>query len=519
LFYDKHNLDPDKEFIINLYDGIEEIFSYSQILQRSIKVQFFFREKGLKKGDSINLIMENSADFLVIYLAALSIRVVVCPINYNLMPPEISYIINNSMSRYVVVDEKYLGKIGEIKNEIIGIEEIFVFSKKVEKQFNFFNIFSVYSATNKMEKTEYVDEVGLNDKAVIIYTSGTTGYPKGVVLTHANLLADAQAISEWFKFDEKTRTLCILPLFHNNGQVVTFLAPLWAGGSAIMIKGNVSLMTFWDLVARYNATWSSVIPTILSVLLSFDRKRKDDTMQGIICGGSLLPQSVQKEFENKYNVPIYEGYGLTETTSFSCFNPLKLSERKIGSIGKELPINHMEIIDQNGSHLGTDEEGEICIKGYNVFLEYCSLPEKNKVVFHDDWFHSGDYGYKDEDGFFYIKGRKDDLIIKGGENLYPQEIENVVYNHPKIKDCAAIGIEHPTWGEDVIIFIDLRDGQSMNEEDVKKFCEDKIAVFKIPSKVYFINNLKNMNEIPKGPTKKILRNDLYKYYKNFLSKK
>lgn len=516
LLFDKYLKYPDKEFIFSLLKSGQEVYTYRQFITRVIKVRAFLEKSGLKKGDSINLLLPNSADFLVLYFAALSSGIIVCPINYNLVPREISYIVNDSKSKILFTDEEYVRKAEEILPEIPEIREIIIISKSpVDKKY--FNLYENLDDCD-CEIIEH-DNISLDDKSVIIYTSGTSGNPKGVTLTHANLLADAQAIAEWFAFDGDTRTLCILPLFHNNGQIVTFLAPLWAGGSTIMIKGNVSLIAFWDLVDKYKANWTSVIPTILSVLLSFKRKRKDDHMKGIICGGALLPQSVQLQFEEIYNVPIYEGYGLTETTSFSCFNPLSISERKIGSIGKELPVNEMSIMDEEGKILPDNSMGEICIRGFNVFLEYCNLPERDKIAFRGGWFHSGDFGYKDHNGFYFISGRKDDLIIKGGENLYPREIENVVYMHPSVKDCAAIGIDHPIWGQDVVIFVEGKENTVMTSDEIRKFCEDKIAVFKIPSKVFFINELVGLNEIPKGPTKKILRKELEKFYWNNLADK
>lgn len=514
LLYDKFLLDPDKDFVISLNKTEQEVFTYRKFITRVAKVRNWLEKKGLRKGDSINIILPNSADFLVLYFAALSSGIIVCPINYNLVPREISFIVNDSKGKILFTDEEYIKKVEDIITGIPGIKEIIIYSSgEADKKY-----FNLYHSINDVP-CEIVshDNIGLDDKSVIIYTSGTSGNPKGVTLTHANLLADAQAIAEWFDFNPGTRTLCILPLFHNNGQIVTFLAPLWAGGSTIMIKGNVSLISFWDLVEKFKATWTSVIPTILSVLLSFKRKRKDNHMEGIICGGALLPQSVQLQFEETYNVPIFEGYGLTETTSFSCYNPLKISERKIGSIGKELPINEMSIMDEDGNILPDNSVGEICIRGYNVFLEYCNLPERDKIAFRGGWFHSGDYGFRDKDGFYYISGRKDDLIIKGGENLYPREIENVVYMHPGVKDCAAIGIDHPIWGQDVAIFIEGKENIMMTSDEIRKFCEDKIAVFKIPSKVFFINELTGLKEIPKGPTKKILRKELEKFYKENLA--
>jgi len=517
LLYYKFLENPNRDFVISLYKDTVEKFSYKDFFVKVISVRDYLSKKGLNKEDCINIIMQNSADFLILYFAALSLGIIVCPINYNLSPKEISYIVNDSKSKILFVDYEYLPKIEEIKERFASDFEVVVFSKN-DIETNYFNLFSIYKNSFDIKFENINKEVFLIDKAVIIYTSGTSGNPKGAILTHANLLSDAQAIAEWFKFDINTRALCILPLFHNNGQIVTLLAPLWAGGSTVMIKGNVSLMSFWDLVNKYNVTWTSVIPTILSVLINFNIKRKDNILQGIICGGALLPKRVQIDFEEKYKVPIYEGYGLTETTSFSCFNPIEVKKRRIGSIGLPLPINKMAIFDENGIELPDNEIGEMCIKGYNVFLEYCNLHEKNASVFKNGWFHSGDYGYRDSDGFFYIRGRKDDMIIKGGENIYPREIENLIYTNPKIKDCALIGVEHKLWGEDLVLFIEQIENQKVNKMEIIDFLIGKIADFKIPSEIYFINELEDLSEMPKGPTKKILRKELKKYYETHLRK-
>ena len=199
------------------------------------------------------------------------------------------------------------------------------------------------------------------------------------------------------------------------------------------MKGKASLMSFWSLIDEHKVSWTSVMASILSILLSIPKKRKDNTLQGILCGGQTLTRSVQNEFENRFRVPIFEGYGLTETTSFSCINDYPAKKRKIGSIGKQLPTNEMTILDNDGKELGPNIEGEICIRGYNVACEYLGLPKENKKSFTNGWFHSGDYG-KDKDGYFYFHGRKDSLIIKGGENIYPAELENIIFNHPPLQN-------------------------------------------------------------------------------------
>lgn len=519
LFYSRYKENPDTTFIISLYKDSVETATYSIFFRKVERMRRYLISKGLNKGDVINIIIENSETFLVIYMAALSLGIIVCPVNYNMMPPEISFIINDSNAIMLFVDFEYLDKITSIQEKIPTIKEIVYYSKTLPGDHSLFNIGKLIdNDPGESEYPEFEDHVVPDDLAVIIYTSGTSGNPKGVILSHGNILADGEAIASWFGFSENTRTLCILPLFHNNGQIVTFLAPLWAGGSTIMIKGNIGMYSFWDIVDKYRANWTSVIPTILSVLLTLRKKPGKNSLEGIICGGALLPARVQSEFETLFNVPVYEGYGLTETTSFSCFNPKILGKRKAGSVGIPLPVNEMCIMGENDQMLSAGETGEICIRGYNLFHSYLNLPDKTFITTRNGWYHSGDYGRLDKDGFFYIDGRKDDLIIKGGENIYPREIENVVYHHPKVKDCAALGVPHPLWGEDIVMFVDLNEGFKATAEEIRKFCEDKIAIYKIPSKIFFIQELEDLNEIPKGPTKKILRTRLLGYYNTVLNK-
>jgi acyl-CoA synthetase (AMP-forming)/AMP-acid ligase II len=350
------------------------------------------------------------------------------------------------------------------------------------------------------------------DEAVIIYTSGTTGNPKGVRLSHLNLLADARAIADWFRFDRDTRSLCILPLFHNNGQVVTLLAPLTAGGSVTIAQGQVALPTFWSLVRNYGATWTSVMPAILSILLRFSREEEPTPLQGIICGGQVLNRSVQDSFESTFGVPVFEGFGLTETTSFACFNEYPAERRVPGTVGRPLPTNDMAILDDEGRELGPNEEGEICIRGLNVAIGYLGLPEANAKSFRDGWFRSGDYGYRDEDGRFRFLCRHDALIIKGGENVYPAEVENVLFDHPAVVDCAVVGVPDPLLGEDIAAFVKLKDGDGTTARDLREFTRGKLAGFKQPRSIFLLSELEDLDEIPKGPTKKVLYRKLVDYY-------
>lgn len=500
LFFHQTKKNHNQVFVI--FPGIEtNVFTYNEFEELVLKTCKFLEINSINQGDTISIIFLNSPEFLLIYFASLILGITIVPINPDISSGEIKFIINNSLSKKIIYDEKFESKILEIAQK--NNEQSYL-------KISSLNQFNEYEKINQIPQN-----VVLNDLAVIIYTSGTSGNPKGVKLSHLNLLADAKSISEWFQFNSKTRTLCILPLFHNNGQITTLLAPLYQGGSAIIVKGKMSLISFWEIVKKFDATWTSVMASILSILLSLPKNRKDNTLNAILCGGQVLTRTVQNDFESRFHIPIFEGYGLTETTSFSCINDFPEDYRKIGSIGKPLPCNEMEILDQNDTIMDFNTEGEICIRGFNVADEYLGLEIKNKESFRNGWFHSGDYGTKDKNGYFYINGRKDSLIIKGGENIYPAEVENILYQNEFVDECAVVGIPDKLLGEEICAFIKIKEG-NYSKNDLMEFCREKIAGFKCPKKIIIINELNDLTEIPKGPTKKILYKKLKEYYsKNF----
>ena len=503
LLYEKVKARTDEIFLICPGENTTE-FTYIQLKSLIKNTYNIFRGLELKNKDRVGLIFYNSPEFLILYFSALCFGLTVVPINPDIASKEMRYIINDSNSKVIFYNNTLESKIKNIKNlDNVKLKKITSIN---DQEFSL-----------KSENSFEENKISIYDTAVIIYTSGTTGNPKGVILSHLNLLSDSKSISEWFHFDTKTRTLCILPLYHNNGQVTTLLAPLYQGGSTVIVQGKVSLLSFWDLVNRYDVTWTSVMSSILSILLSMPKERKDQTLKAILCGGQILTRAVQKQFEDRFKTPIFEGYGLTETTSFSCINCLPAEKRKIGSIGKVLPANEMSILDENGKDVIENNVGEICIRGYNVTIGYLGLKEKNENSFRDGWFHSGDFGWKDSDGFFYFQGREDFLIIKGGENIYPAELENVLYQHPDIVECAVIGIPHKLLGEDICAFVKCKIGSEVSETELKEFCKNNIGNFKQPQKIIIINSLNDLDDIPKGPTKKILYRELKKYYMENLS--
>ena len=282
LFYQKVDDNPDKIFL-NIHSEEKEQFTYLEFKNLVFESMIFLQENNIKKNDRIALIFHNSSEFLILYFAALCSGVIVVPINPDMSSQEIEFIIKNSNSKAIFYTET-------IKAKFIGIRT--KFSEKIFFETQSYR--NLISSTSNYKNLE-LEKVEINDIAVIIYTSGTTGNPKGVILTHMNLLYDAMSISKWFEFNDQTRCLCILPLFHNNGQITTLLAPLFSGGSTVIVRGKVSLAAFWFLINEYKITWTSVMSSILAILLSFTEERKDASLTGILCGGQVFNTFCSRE--------------------------------------------------------------------------------------------------------------------------------------------------------------------------------------------------------------------------------
>jgi long-chain acyl-CoA synthetase len=339
---------------------------------------------------------------------------------------------------------------------------------------------------------------------VIIYTSGTTGRPKGVLLTHGNLLSNARQIAECLNLTEDDRSLMVMPLFHVNALMTTAMAVLWAGGS-IVLAPRFSASRHWETISKYRVTYFGSVATMLSML---NRTYPDGLPAGIdasrfrfaLCGSAPVPEEVLNAFEAAFHCPVIEGYGLSESTCRATFNPID-GRRRPGSVG--LPIgNEMRICDDSGCDIGNRQVGEIALRGPNVMKGYYKDEDATREAFRGGWFHTGDLGYRDEDGFYYVVDRKSDMIIRGGENIYPREIDEVLYKHPKVMDAATIGVSDELYGEEVKSFVVLREGELATEGELLEFCKARLADFKCPKSIKFLD------DIPKGPTGKLLKREL-----------
>ena len=485
---------PDEPFLLSEADGRR--FTYAEFNAAVNRAATMLSSHGIGKGDAVSLLLPNSAEYVVAYFACWRLGAVAGPINSLLKTQEISYVISNSEAKALLVNSEYLPLVDGTRTELTTLRAVIPFDSEAE-------------ATRKLGGVENsllpsLSEINPDDEAIIIYTSGTTGKPKGCLLTHGNVLANAKQISEWLGFGQKDRLLSVMPLFHMNAVSVTTMAALCAGGSTV-VTPKFSASRFWQIISDYQITSFGSVATMLSMLLSTYPKGmpeglRTDQLRFAMCGSAPVPAEVLKRFEETFHCLVIEGYGLSESTCRSTFNPPD-DRRRPGSCG--LPIgNDMSVVDEEDREVGDGTLGEIVLRGDNVLKGYYKNPDATATAFRNGWFHTGDIGYRDGDGFYYIVDRKSDMIIRGGENIYPREIDEVLYQHTAVAAAAVVGVPDKLYGEEVAAFVVLKEGVDTSEEQLIEFCKARLADYKCPKTVRFVK------DIPKGPTGKLLKREL-----------
>jgi len=487
---------PDKAFLFSEAD--ERVWSYAEFVKDVNRTANMLSSHGIGKGDVVSLLLPNSAEYVIAYFGCWKIGALAGPVNSLLKPEEVEWIVTNSEAKLMLVSSDL----------VASIPPQFRGDRRSNGRDRFVMFDEINAATEGFSGEIGTTDLGPDDEAIIIYTSGTTGKPKGCLLTHGNLIANARQISGWMGFVPDDRLLSVMPLFHMNAVSVTTISALYAGGSTV-ISPKFSASRFWEIIEKYQITSFGSVATMLSMLL----ERKDDsrTLAGsprslrfAMCGSAPVPAEVMKRFEETFGVLVVEGYGLSESTCRSTFNPPN-EKRRPGSCG--MPIgNEMRVVDEEDNEVPDGTLGEIVLRGPNIFKGYFKNPDATERAFAGGWFHTGDIGYRDPDGFFYIADRKTDMIIRGGENIYPREIDDLLYTHPAIAHAAVIGVPDELYGEEVTAFVVLKDADSVTEIEIVDFCKQHLADFKCPKTVHFVD------DIPKGPTGKLLKRELAKLF-------
>ncbi|MGV9816945.1 class I adenylate-forming enzyme family protein [Nocardia xishanensis] len=431
---------------------------------------------GIGVGDVVAIMLPNRLELIVALFAAWRLGAAVTPINSSLTPPEVEYQLNDSRARVLVCADA--GESGDVDAPPrLSVPELDRHEGRA----------------GAAHRTEFSNDT----LALIIYTSGSTGRPKGVELTHANIMAMAETMVATMRLTADDHSLLILPLFHVNGIVVSVLSPLLAGGRTT-IAGRFSPQTFFDKVEAARPTYFSAVPAIYAMLSALPSAIRPDasSVRFALCGAAPMPVELLTRFEERYGIPIYEGYGLSEGTCASTSNPLD-GVRKPGTVGIALPGQEIAIVDSEGNFLGAGSVGEVVIKGPTVMRGYSGRPEETAKVIVDGWLHTGDVGRVDADGYLTLVDRIKDMIIRGGENIYPKEIESAIYTHPQVLEAAVIGRPHPVYGEVPVAFVSYRDGAGVEPQQMLDHLRKSLAKYKLPELVVTVD------EIPKNPVGKI----------------
>jgi len=472
-----------------IFRGSEVSYLHLEIL--SNKLASFLKKNGVGKGKNICLYCPNIPEFLISYFGIIKTGATVVPVNVLLSPEEIKYIAENSECAGFIYFEGFEENLLDIKTSLPSLL-ITTGEKKEIDCVTFKEIFN-----SESEKFEITRVNQREDVCAILYTSGTTGKPKGAMLTHRNLLFNINSIIEAVPLNERDIFLTVLPLFHAFGATACMLTPLTIGATISLVLKFAP----YEVVKTIRDTKSTIfigVPSMYNVLSNLPDEINSylSSLRFCISGGAPLPFEVKEKFEKKFGKIIYEGDGPTECSPVTSVNPVD-GICKPGSIGKPVPGVEMKIVDEEGNELEKGKIGEIVVRGENVMKGYYKMEEETKKSFFGEWFRTGDMGYEDEDGYFYIVDRKKDVIIVSGMNVYPRMIEEVIYRHPGVDEVAVVPELHPVYGEVPKAVIKVKENTKISKSEIVNLCRKHLGKHEIPRKIEFVK------ELPKTPTGKI----------------
>lgn len=460
-------------------------YSYAQLQNKVARYCNYLYALGVRPRDNVALFAKNSAAFIFSYMAVTSLGGVIVPLNTMLTPREIAFILKDADVKHIITDrdldlsEQY--KEGETPPVKLLITEI-------EKEIS--------------QKT-YPEPPDItihdSDPCVILYTSGTTGRPKGALLSHSNLVSNAEAFTAVTESGPADHTLSVLPMFHSFGWTCCIATTLYNGATVTIVETFAPK----DVIATIRDRGITMVMGVPAMYNFYTSLAKPEDLSGVrlfVSGGASLPLEILEKFLEKTKKHVIEGYGLSEASPVVSFNPLNLT--KPGSIGLPIIDNKVKIVDDSGKEMGCREIGELLVQGPNVMSGYYNLPAESAEALKDGWLHTGDLAYLDEDGYIFIVDRKKDIIIVSGLNVYPREVEEILYQHPAIKEAAAIGVPDKSRGESVRAYVVLKEDMKLDKKDLMAFLKKNLAKFKLPREIVEIDTL------PKNATGKILKKEL-----------
>ncbi|MFI8071621.1 class I adenylate-forming enzyme family protein [Streptomyces sp. NPDC086033] len=445
-------------------DGHQSLTN-TQLLNRVRMTARQLQDLGIGPGDVVALQLANRVEFVVLLFAAWRLSATVTPVNPSMTDVEVVRQLQDSGARLLVVEDGTAVMAHDVAVLAVG---------------------ELYEGTTEPDQAPLLDPTAL---ALLIYTSGTTGVPKGVMLDHANIDAMVEMGRRALEVGPADRCLLVLPLFHVNGIVVSVLLPLLVGAS-VVIAGRFDPRTFFELVERERPTFFSAVPTIYSMLAALPDDVRPDTssLRFGVCGAAPASAELLSRFEARYGFPLVEGYGLSEGTCGSTINPVA-GPRRAGTVGIPFPGQEIRIVDTNGKEVTPGTDGEVVVRGPNVMRGYLGRPDETARVIVDGWLHTGDVGHLDAEGYLTLVGRSKDMIIRGGENIYPKEIEDVLAGDPTVLEAAVIGVPDEKWGEVVVAYVQPRPGSTVDPSALKALCARSLTGYKRPTEFFVVEAL------------------------------
>lgn len=473
---------------------MNESVTYSELNHKVDCFASALAAKGVGAGDTVALLLENSPQFLIAFYGTLRAGAVAVPMNPIYTINEIDYILSDCKAKAVIAVPSQKSNLTSLQEQLSYLELI-IYTEPVDSPLTFDTLLK--EAQTDFESPSLSDE----DLAIILYTSGTTGKPKGAMLSHRNMASNAESTLSFLKLSHEDCVVAVLPMFHVFCMTVCINAPILSGAT-ILILPKFSPSRVFQTIRQHQATLFVGVPTMYNFMLHQPDTTADDVASLRVCvsGGAAMPVELLHKFETRFKVVILEGYGLSEASPVTAFNRLE-GIRKPGSIGRDIPGVKNKVVDPEGREVPRGEVGELIVQGPNVMLGYYGKPESTALTLRKGWLYTGDMATMDEDGFIFIVDRKKDMIIVGGYNVYPREVEEVLYQHPFILEAAVIGVPDEEYGERVKAYI-VKKENNLSEAEIVSFCQEKLVKYKVPREIEFLE------ELPKNRTGKILRRSL-----------